>query len=327
MRVGILGINYKSSDLVLHELLAKACQRRLRNDSQEATHFSSVLLSTCNRTEVYFSAADLAEAHSEILNLLREEIACPFEHRVYSYFGSDCFMHLARVAAGLDSAIVAETEIQRQVKTAYAQAVFDHSLTSHMHFLFQKALKASKSIRSMFPLPRGTPSLEGVIFDECKHLKNPSVFFVGNSEINRKMISFFKRKGVEALTLCTRSVHSAQELQIDVCSWFSLDAWQKHDVVICGSNYPDYLIFPEQLDAGAKTRFIFDLSMPRTVDPRMQRHPRIHLLNIEELGHLIAATRNHHLQGMQQAEVFLQQCISKQVELFHIKENKSFLCA
>ena len=334
MRAGVLGINYKSCDLHLRELLARACQRLFRSDSSEAAEFSIVLLSTCNRTEIYFSAPDLADAHSELLNLLRQEIDCPFEHKLYSYFGGDCFTHLARVASGLDSAIVSETEIQRQVKIAYAGAAFDHALSSPVHFLFQKSLKTAKTIRSSFPLPRGTPTLEGIIFDLCKNLnRDSSLFFVGNSEINRKILAYFKGKGMHRLNLCTRGVLSAQEVALDyqvrIVDWSSVSSWQEHDIVICGSNYPEYLIYPEQLDRSAplKNRFIFDLSMPRNVDPRVGRHPKIHLLNIEELSQLIAATRSSHLQDMRQAENMLQASIERQIALYHHKERKACLCA
>src|SRR5438132_1115680 len=122
MRVGILGTNFKTASLGVREALSLACQKKMPAFSEIVRKYACVILSTCNRVEIYFSAPDLAEAHSEILQVLKEEIQTPFEHQLYSYFGLDCFMHLAHVTAGLDSAIVAESEIQRQVKTSYEQA-------------------------------------------------------------------------------------------------------------------------------------------------------------------------------------------------------------
>src|SRR5689334_2095227 len=101
MRIGVLGVNHKSADLTHREWLARACYKRLEPESALAQKLSVVLLLTCHRSEVYFSGSDLAEAHSELLHVLREEIPFPFEHKLYAYFGMDCFEHLAQVTAGL----------------------------------------------------------------------------------------------------------------------------------------------------------------------------------------------------------------------------------
>jgi len=139
MRIAVLGINHKSSDLELREQLARVVQRSLLGESPIAEKLGLVVLSTCNRTEIYFSQEDLAAAHTELLAHLRSEIPVPFEHKLYSYFGADCFTHLALVTAGLDSLIPCETEIQRQVKMAYAHGCLYRKLPSAVHFLFQKS--------------------------------------------------------------------------------------------------------------------------------------------------------------------------------------------
>src|SRR5271154_332014 len=110
LRVGIMGINYKTSDLSFREKFSRVAEKL---SGERALFFKhpTVLLSTCNRTEIYFSAEDLAEAHSDLLAFFRPHI---LEQRLYAYFGIDCFAHLSKVAAGLDSAIIAETEILRQ---------------------------------------------------------------------------------------------------------------------------------------------------------------------------------------------------------------------
>ena len=111
MRVGVVGINHKLADLQLREMLAKACQKQFHPSNLFHGKHAFCLLSTCNRTEVYFSSEDLADTHSYLLNVLRSEVRVPFEHKLYSYFGYDCLSQAVRVTAGLDSAIIGETEI------------------------------------------------------------------------------------------------------------------------------------------------------------------------------------------------------------------------
>src|SRR3984957_2397898 len=159
MRVGVIGINAKSSELSLREHLAKATVKLFGAEALDALQFGFLFLSTCHRTEIYFSSLDLAATHSVILQLLRQEIDLPFEHNLYSYFGDECFTHLAKVVAGLDSVILGEGEIQRQVKRAYETAQVYRKLPAPLHFLFQKSFKIAKELRSSDFFPRGALSL------------------------------------------------------------------------------------------------------------------------------------------------------------------------
>ena len=119
MRVGLIGMNYKLFDLEIREHFAKEAERLLERN----LGFPLVLLSTCNRTEIYYSAEDLSEGHSAILSELKSGIGEFSDDNLYSYFGEQCFGHLAKVASGLDSVILGEAEIQRQVKEAYEKAL------------------------------------------------------------------------------------------------------------------------------------------------------------------------------------------------------------
>lgn len=330
MRVGVLGINYKSSDLQLREFLAKACQTSFGNESFFSSQFKVVLLSTCNRTEIYFSAEDLAQVHSELLAILRGKIELPFEHKLYSYFGVECFAHLATVTSGLDSVIIAETEIQKQVKTAYENACLYYTLPSCLHFMFQKCLKIGKEMRSSFPLSRGGVTLEGMIFHLSKLLlkdmKKTSVFFLGNSEINRKILSYFVRKGVGPITLCTRAPHSAKELKdnysIQLVDWSSLSSWKDYDLVICATNQQEYLLFYEQADFTCKTRLVCDLGIPRNADPYLKQHPGITLFNVEELGRLIDQKQDYRKKEIESSAEKIRFFVEKQFGLFHNKQKK-----
>lgn len=334
MRAGVIGINYKSSDLNLRELIARRCQICFGAESKDAERLCCVVLSTCNRTEIYFSAPDLTEAHSEILHLLRQDISVPFEHALYSYFGIDCFMHLATVTAGMDSIILAESEIQRQVKISYENAVLHRFLPSVMHFIFQKSLKIGKKIRCSFPILQSKTTLEGIIFDLAGHFveepREASLLFIGNSEINRKIIHFFKKKECHRITVCTRGLVSAEELvlsyNIKTADWSDISRWKEYDIVICGTNRQDYLLKPEHLSDNSRTKIIFDLSLPRNVDPRLSRHPQITLMNIEELGQLIDKKRINHLKEIAASEELISSHVERYSALLHEKENRSLSC-
>lgn len=295
MRVGVMGINHKLADLKLREQLAKACQKWFGAlQAVHAPHYF-VLLSTCNRTEIYFSSQDLTAAHIYLLGILRIEVEEEFDHKLYSYFGMDCFSHLTRVTMGLDSAIIAETEIQGQVKMAYENTSDCHSLPGDLHFLFQKALGISKKLRTELQLGRGMPNLEDAILQIVKHVfKSPEksrLLFVGASDINEKILAFLKNKNFNQITLCNRSDDQARlfakQHGIQYIGWSKLELWHEYDCIIFGTKSPDYLISTHKVQQPASQKLIMDLCVPRNVDPKLGRKSWITLLNIDQINRLL----------------------------------------
>ncbi|MFI5333719.1 MAG: hypothetical protein ACHQT8_00955 [Chlamydiales bacterium] len=328
MRIGVMGMNAKSSELDLRERLTRAAQKLFGLDSAPLRIENSLLLATCHRTEIYFSGDDLPAVHGEILELLRKELELPFEEHLYSHFEGDCFLHLAMVVSGLDSVIIGETEIQRQVKRAYENALLYRSLSTPLHFLFQKCFKIAKEMRSTSFFPRGNLSLEGSVFQLFKqqlNLEGP-VLFIGNSAINRKIMRFFRRKDVEKLALCTRGLHAAHEFahegSVNLIEWNEISSWQKYPLVICGTNLPEYLLTEQAMQGEINTRLIIDLCVPRNVDPRLADDPRITLLNIESMNRLLQAKAGRNDEQLSRCRESVAHLVTRQLAIFAQKEEK-----
>ena len=333
MLIAVLGMNHKSSHLGLREVVAKAAHQCFGSKSLWGSWLKGVLLSTCNRTEIYFSGEHLPELHSQVLSVLRGAIPGPFEHGVYSYFGVECFTHLARVTSGLDSAITFETEIQRQVKVAYENASQDHALSSELHFLFQKCLKIGKTVRSSFPISQSAIGLEQTIFQLTqnffKNLNDISILFVGNSEINRKILTFLSKKMRGKITLCTRRVTQAEQEEyskkISICDFACLGSYLNYELIVCGSYFQDYFIRREDLEKAAvfRTQLILDLAVPRNVDPLVKYHPKVQLLNIDELSKFVDQNRTYHLQEIQRCLKKIRQDVENQISMYGQKRARA----
>ncbi len=314
MQVGVIGISHRSSDLTLREEVAKACTHSLYFDYS----LPLILLTTCNRTELYFSAEDLAEAHSHLLAWLRSKLSIAFDHKIYSYFGIECFTHLTKVASGLDSVIVAETEIQGQVKRAYSEASKFQSLPSCMHYLFQKTLKIAKQIREHLPPPNSLEKTLLHIANSVFHtMEKKPILFIGNSQINRKILHYFKKRGSENCLICTRSPSSTE-----CVPWETVHTWHKYPLIICGTHQSRYILGPETAPSQLNTRLIFDLSMPRTVDPRLKHHPQILLMNLEDLRPHLSGPETMHARSMHE----LRSCVEKYYHLFQTKPTSKEFC-
>jgi glutamyl-tRNA reductase len=299
MRLGVVGVNHKSADLHLRELLAKACNKLFSPGECVHGEHSFVLLSTCNRTEVYFSSEDLAATHSYFLKVLRTDVPGEFEHRLYSYFGIDCFAHLCRVTAGMDSAILAETEIQGQVKNAYEAAARQAKLPSDLHFMFQKSLTVGKQVRTTFPFKRSMPSLEDAVLQMgstvFQDFTDKNALFVGVSEINCKILVALKARGLKNITLCNRTEAKAQELALQeglqVLPWHGLSEWHRYDLIVFGTKSSEYLITRDDVPSGLQSKkLLLDLSVPRNVEP-LGRHPQLILRNIDQINHQVEKIR------------------------------------
>jgi glutamyl-tRNA reductase len=320
MNICVIGLNHKLADLTLRELVAKACQRRFFLENPLGNG-SFVLLSTCNRCELYFSTNDMVASHQRILQILKEEI--PIDHfieieqRFYTFFGIDCFVHLASVTAGLDSAIIAETEIQGQVRSAYTAAVEVRPLSKELHFLFQKSLKIGKKVRRGYVFEKSLPDLEhAILLYAMSHFDGslPQALFIGASEINIKIARFFKQKKL-GFAFCNRSKTSVlDELSCPVLPWHHLSVWQTFDWVICATKSPSYIIHShEQIINRTRPQLLIDLSVPRNIDPKITIAT---LVNIDYLQQLLESRKEVLVNQIKQAEKHLASCVEQHIAHF-----------
>lgn len=296
MRVGVLGINHKLASLGLREAIAKACNKYFGSKKIAHTNHAFILLSTCNRTEVYFASDDPAQAHSYILHLLREDIEIDFEQKIYSFFGYDCFYHLARVTAGLDSAILAETEIQGQVRIGYEQGCFRSQIPAELHFVFQKALHIAKQVRHTQLNQISNFTLEQLMWRLCtSYFKtSPKILFIGASQTNTKVLNYFNRRGYGDLWICNRTNEKASEIssQANVAQliWEDRQAWKDFDVVCCATKSPTPLIQAIE-EKSISTKLFFDLSVPRNISPDIAQIRK--LFDLDQLQSMVRQQQSH----------------------------------
>ncbi|MDP1608607.1 MAG: hypothetical protein Q8L98_04760 [Chlamydiales bacterium] len=316
LRIGVLGMNFKTASLEVREQIARAVDS-LVSETGMFFPYPTVVLSTCNRTEIYFGGGDLASIHTDLLAWLRFSFQESFECYFYSYFGIDCFLHLSRVTVGLDSANLTETEIQRQVKVAYEQATNRFCLPPALHYAFQKSLKVAKEVRNQFPLHRGNVQLSSMIWrlagDFFTELPSKKILFVGYSELNRQLLASFMRRGVFDITLCTKNPATIPQLAYPVVGRDVLESWFTFDLIICASKAGQYLI----QGRGYTNRLLFDLSVPRNVDPLVGERSRLY--NMEQINALIQEEIKQRQVCLSQSEELLKNCVHRLALIYRNK--------
>ncbi len=314
MHIGVVGINHKSAPLVLRETIAKACARRFSLENPLGSA-SFVLLSTCNRSELYFCSESLAQHHEQILAILKDEVQTDFDQKLYTFFGYDCFLHLAKVTAGLDSAIVAETEIQGQVKNAYEQAGKLRILSKDLHFLFQKSLKIAKEIRRNHLSELHLPDLEHAIYWQAKeHFQNnlPAPLFIGASQINCKIAQFLRHKGIEDIFFCSRACQSIRGLDVE---FVPLEKINQFSWIISATKSPNYVIKENMLSQ--RDPLLIDLAVPRNIDPNVS----CKLLNIDDLNFLLEKRLALIKERVDSADIKLNHAVRRSIAIFRTKSS------
>lgn len=305
MHVGVLGINFKTAELSLHEAVARAAFS-IFQEKQKLFPYPAILLSTCNRTEIYYSSENLVLAGQELSLLLKAFTEKPLNDCLYSYFGRDCFAHLCKVSSGLDSAIFMETEIIRQVRAAYLGACQSAGLSKHLHFVFQKAFKIAKGVRTHFVKQKGGAAFFHTLWQIAKKeftdLPKRRILLVGYSETHRRFAHFLWNRGILDFAFCTR--YPENVLEAKAFDRGHLQNWTDYDLISCASQTDHFLIRGE----GKKKHLIFDLSVPRNVDPEVKGAV---LWNIEQINRLFEETKGFDQTLLEESEGFLLQNVAR----------------
>jgi len=259
----------------------------------------ALLLTTCNRVEVYgasearVSTLDVARCLARSIDKHIPPDSAPF----YRYEDAQCAQHLFRVASGLDSMVVGETEILGQAKKAYESARKSGAAGPYLHRLFQRAFRVAKQVRTRTEITRGSVSVGSVAVDLAEKifgdLAGRKVLVLGAGETSERTARALVTRGVTDLRVSNRSLDRARELArlVDGRA-IGFDDWREQcreiDILITSTSSETPLLTPENLGPMLRERidrplFIIDIAVPRDVDPRVNEMDGVYLYDIDSL--------------------------------------------
>jgi glutamyl-tRNA reductase len=259
----------------------------------------SLLLSTCNRVEVYgvvrtpLATADIAQC-LEAIRLRDGGEGIP---DFYRYEGESCITHLFRVASGLDSMVIGETEILGQVKKAYAATRASGAAGPFLHRLFQRAFRVAKQVRTHTEITRGLVSIGSVAVDLAGKifgdLRQRRVLVLGAGETSERTARALVSRGVSDLRISNRSIEKARELAAAVGGQVvPFEDWKGQcaevDILISSTSSETPLLHAENLAPILHERidrplFIIDIAVPRDVHPSVNQLEGVFLYDIDSL--------------------------------------------
>jgi glutamyl-tRNA reductase len=306
----LLGTSHKTAPLALRERVALPDGRAeafLRELAAHPEIREAVVLSTCNRTELFVVVSDPVEAETTLLGMLARQAGLrPTEliDGIYSHRNCDAARHLYRVTSGLESMIVGEAEVQGQVKRAYESALAARTTGPLTNKLFRAALATGKRVRTETAIGAGGASVASVAVEAARsalgELTSRRVLIIGAGETAELTARALSEQGVATLFVANRRRERARALaQRFGGGTIGFDALprelERADIVVASTGSPHAIVGAEELAGvarGGRPLLLLDLAVPRDIDPECARLPGVTVVDIDGLQAQVA--RTHH---------------------------------
>ena len=337
MEILTVSFNHHVTPLELREAMVfdREGGEQFLGELKERAHLDeAMLISTCNRTEVYtvYELDESCERRRVIIDLLRDTHGFPVKESPRNYTAArneEAVRHLFRVAGGLESQIMGESQILGQVKHALEWSRAAETSGRVLHRLWERALRVGKRVRSETAIGEGTLSASYAALELARKifgtLKGKHVLVIGTGEIGSLALENLQGIPLASLTIMNRTRSHAEELANrfggDVRDLDDLPAaLESSDLVISSTSSPEPLIRHEELKTirgrrgGNRPLLIVDLAMPRDFEERCGTLDEVFLKNLDDLGEIVESNVDQRRTELPRAEAIIE------AELTHFSE-------
>jgi glutamyl-tRNA reductase len=325
MHLFLLGVSHRTAPVEVRERLdfaSRGLDHALAALAARQGPSETVVVSTCNRAEVYAACEDVAAAREDLLGFLCEYHS--LEHgavapHLYEKADGAAAQHLFRVAAGLDSLVVGEPQILGQVKDAYAAAADLRTAGPVLNKVFPWSFTVGKRVRTETALSEGAvsvsfaaTSLARKIFGE---LRGRTVLVVGAGEMGKLTAQHLRSQGVERMIITSRTLAHASALADAIggtaLPWDELpSALGAADIVITATGATLPIFTRSQVDAAMRHRrsrplFLIDIALPRDVDPAVGDLEAVFLYDLDDLRAIVEENLSRRASEVARAEAIV----------------------
>ena len=331
MTISVIGLNHKSANIDVREkfsFTADSASLLLRRIKKVRGILEVIVVSTCNRTEIYCESANGSD---DIKNwLLSEKEYKSFAKHLYIHQEEDAIEHLFKVVAGLDSMVIGESEVLGQVKTAYKIALDNKSIDGKLKRLFEYSFSVAKNVRTNTDIGGNAISfmytsilLIKKIFSTVEEKK---CLLIGAGEMTELALKYLKSNNVNDITICNRKEEKGKKLALEnSCRYSNLNNLStiihEYDVIITSTSSSLPLIGKGNIENALIKRnndsiVIIDLGVPRDVESQIKNLENVYLYTIDDLGQIIEKNYKIREKSIKDAEDIIR---------FKIVEYKNWL--
>ncbi|HTU35468.1 MAG TPA: glutamyl-tRNA reductase [Candidatus Acidoferrum sp.] len=331
IRVALIGCNHRTAPVSIRERVSFSAEQAAHAADELCSRGileEAVVLSTCNRSEVYGVSAAGPDPVSEMENFFvrfHGLSSVDLNSSLYRQTGTEVIRHLFRVAAGLDSMLLGEAEILGQLRGAYSRAL-EHGATGPvLNKAFQGALEVGKRVRAETEVGARPMSvaLAGVRLAEqvFGDLRGHSALIVGAGTVAEQAVEHLRNRGIGSLRVANRSLDRAQQLArrfgAEPLAWESVDrVLGQPDIIVSSVSAPGPVLTRESLERAISGRhgrpmFVIDLGVPRNVAPEAAGLYNLYLYNVDDLGEIVEQNRKAREAEIPRAEAIVEEQIRK----------------
>ncbi len=305
MHIITLGINHNTALIQLREQLAfgeeevRATLSSLTTANATSAFVELIILSTCNRTELYAVSSHLTFAELEIFlsNTCGVPVNAIHPH-VYQYADMEAACHLFEVAAGLDSLVIGEPQILGQIVRALEIARGQNMAGPVLNRLFQAAIHAGKRARTETGISRNPASVSSLAASLAERIVHPiaeaRVVVIGAGEMAELAVEALRKRGAQKILVVNRTLERAHAIAdrwgADIATFENMDeALVSADILISSTGAP-HLILTERMISEAMIKrdqrplVLIDIAVPRDIDPEVAKVPHVKLYDIDHLN-------------------------------------------
>ncbi len=287
-----------------------------------------VVLKTCNRVEAY--------VYSNDVKMCERELSSYFDNPSTRFLSGEMTLrHLLRVACGLDSIVLGENQIQKQVKEAYESALRKKKCGKALSLAFRRALSAGKRVRSFTGIDKGPVSIGSVAVDLAGDylggLDGKNILVIGAGSTATLVARSLAKRNSEVVFVANRTYENARNIALELngrAIRFERisDFLPRSDVIIVATSAPHLILTKERVErAGVREALIIDLGSPRNVDPEIGELPKVKLIDLDDLSALRAENLGDRMEEAGHAEKILEEELGKTLSLLKAMEVDSVI--
>lgn len=321
-RIRVAGLSHKKTPLKIREVFffdKNEAAKMLKLIMEIKDIEEAMLMSTCNRTEAYFVSNGGRETEDEVIKKLAEgknldsgEIAQYF----YAYAGRDAVNHIFRVASGLESMVIGETEVTGQFKDAFNHALDNKTAGQILLAVHQAALAAVKKVKNKTAVSKGTVSVSYCAVDAAEEALGPlsdkKILIIGAGEMAGSAAEAFMKKGAKKIDVLNKTYSKAVELAQKYSGRpFGFEAMAEavegSDIILASTAAKEPFITADFIKEvmhkrAKKPLLIIDIAVPRDVEDAVKGIKNVHVINIDDLKKISDETLNTRKKELAKSE-------------------------
>jgi glutamyl-tRNA reductase len=325
MNVIVVGLSHKTATVDIRERVSFSPNdicKPLRALVALEGIVEGVIVSTCNRVEIYTTTLDIAGGIERVRRFFADwhQLPCDLlEPYLYSYHGEDAIRHVFRVASSLDSMIVGEPQILGQIKTSYGYAAELKTSGIILNRLLHKAFSVAKRVRTETAIASSAVSVSFAAVERAKKifdsLTDKTVLLIGAGEMCELAARHFQANGVNTFIVANRTFERGERLAkkfggtaIRFDALF--DHLHKADIILSSTGAPRFIISPRDLGEVIcrrrnKPMFFIDIAVPRDIDPEINNLDAVYLYDMDDLQQVVSANLKNRKLEAEKAELIV----------------------